>query len=441
MTKRHPFAGSLFWGFLTGFVTGFSRTYFSTKHLYEKNLALRDAGLIPLPGEGHYETLASLKPALAGGFFYALALGVGTAALAFLFGTLLRFFAPQRRKAFFPFALIPPLLVLLSGDVTLAMALFIIVIPCGLSGLSGEQLRPKEALEPVLATLLLLLSALPVFFSETGGFTMVRNALLNNSALRTVSDFYYEWTLYPAESIKPLEVLSQPVGRVSPEIEGQTLKVLERSAGKLGILLVKSEKGGDFEFILKDGAVYLSRKGVFVLWPEKSQAGQAAAFKEFSGKTDAAKPLRKTMLASLLFGGVLAVTTGLYKLSLLLSAKLRRESFVVLAIILFLLSSRGEAEFVRLEKTASVEEVRTALGSSDPAVRLYGARGAVRYPKELEEDLFTAIEDPVLNVRYSAVTALGGAGSARSREKLLEILKSPREWYVKDRAWWALKRN
>jgi hypothetical protein len=441
MTNKFPFAGSLFWGVLTGFVTGFSRTWFSTRHLYEKNLALRDAGLIPLPGEGHYETLASLKPALAGGFFYAVARGAGAATLAFLFGTLLRFFAPQKRKPLFFIALIPSLLVLLGGDVTLAMALFIIVIPCGLSGLAGERLKPKDAMEPVLATLLLLLSALPVFFSETGGFTMVRNALVNNSALRSVSDFYYEWTLYPAESIKPLEVLTQPVGRVSPEIEGQALKALERSAGNVGILLVKSERGADFEFVLKDGAVHLSRRGVTVPWPEKSQAGQAEAFKEFSGKTDSTKPLRRTMLASLLLGGVLAVTTGIYRLSLLLPARLRRESFVLLAIMLFLISWKGEAEFVRLEKSASVEELRAALVSPDPATRLYGARGAVRHPRELEEDLFTALGDPVLNVRYSAVSALGRSGSARSREKLLEILKSPGEWYVKDRAWWALKRN
>ncbi|TLM98197.1 hypothetical protein FDZ71_17445, partial [bacterium] len=211
MKRVRPFALSLLAGFCAAYLFGFIRVRESAAHLLEKNLALKDSGQIPLPGEGHFDTLASLNPALFGALFYAIALGAGAAALGFFYGSFLRFFGDKARKILSLASFLPSVWALLLGDILLALTLAAIFFTATSLGMAGEKLKGKEIIEPLAALLIAALSFSPILLSDSGGFITVRNAMVRAPALRAVSDFYYRWTLYPAESIKPLIGLSQPL--------------------------------------------------------------------------------------------------------------------------------------------------------------------------------------------------------------------------------------
>ncbi len=441
MKRVRPFALSLLAGFCAAYLFGFIRVRESAAHLLEKNLALKDSGQIPLPGEGHFDTLASLNPALFGALFFAIALGAGAAALGFFYGSFLRFFGDKARKILSLASFAPSVWALLLGDILLALALAAIFFTATSLGMAGEKLKGKEIIEPLAALLIAALSFSPILLSDSGGFITVRNAMVRAPALRAVSDFYYRWTLYPAESIKPLIGLSQPLAGYTNGFSRQEHSKISTELLSLGFLTVNGEKGVDLKIEKREGAAFLARGGVFVKWPEGAEA-QKEAIKELSAASDKVRPARNAMLA-LLVGGFPLCVFGIFYYTgkaLFSSNKIFRFAYyAAFCGVLLALGLMDNAKYLKLERELGQEELKIAFSSPDPVLRLYAARGAARFPVELENELIGATFDSILNVRYSAALSLGGSGSQKAAARLEEILRGNEDWYVKDRAWWAKK--
>ena len=123
MTVPLPLRTCQLWGIAWGAALGAYRTREAALHLLAKNRALVDAGLVPLPGNGHWETMASWGPATAGALFFGLSLGLGTATL---FGVWARATSllPGRLGRVAPWAVAAvPAAALATGDLLLSLML------------------------------------------------------------------------------------------------------------------------------------------------------------------------------------------------------------------------------------------------------------------------------------------------------------------------------
>ncbi|HEY6009133.1 MAG TPA: hypothetical protein VIU40_12480, partial [Geobacteraceae bacterium] len=217
MKRRASFAPALLLGAAAGEILGAVRTREAALGLLDKNRLLANAGRFALPGEFHWDAMAAWPTALIGGLFYALTLGLGGAAVAYTWGRLLSPLPRPLRFVLSLAALAPGAWALAKGDHTLAVALLILALT-GLwqaEGNAGESW--KERLWSLAAMAVLLAGFLPWAMAGEERFTRLRDRiLLPTETGRAVSDFYYRWTLYPAEAIKPLAARTQPVAALDP---------------------------------------------------------------------------------------------------------------------------------------------------------------------------------------------------------------------------------
>ncbi|MDW7709219.1 MAG: HEAT repeat domain-containing protein [Deferrisomatales bacterium] len=454
MSRRpFPLFAPALWGAACGAVLGALRTREATLQLLGKNRALQDAGFLPLPGNGHWETLASWAPSAAGGLFFGLSLGLGA-------GTLLGLWArctgglPGRPGRLLPWAtLAVPLWALAGGDPGLAAALAASAAGAVWSQGAGGQMDARSALLRALVLAPLLTALIPWATAAEGPFTRLRDGvLLGSPAGQAVNTFYYRWTLYPAHVLKPLAGLSQPAVAVSGQISEENRDRFCRQGLRLGLLCVDEGEAADVRAFPDrgTGAVELLHGRTRVAWPEDPDA-QGEAWNRLSAASDRGRPLRLATYWALFLGCPLALCWGFSSLALAAGALVgdRWRLFGSLGAAVLLAASLGAAGRIDpalhaarsrlIIESPDRAEVMAALGSSTAAVRLYGARaaGAAR----LEADLLVdALSDPLLNVRTGAAEALGAVGGPRARELLLEVVRSPEEWYVKERAYASLWR-
>jgi HEAT repeat protein len=88
----------------------------------------------------------------------------------------------------------------------------------------------------------------------------------------------------------------------------------------------------------------------------------------------------------------------------------------------------------------TAEALRQGLDSADPVRRFYAVRGTRAAGPAAAPFLLRALEDPVINVRYGAAEALGAVPAPVVADRLLAVLASREEWYVKERAYASLWR-
>lgn len=445
MKKHLAFLYSVLFSMLWCGVVGLIRTRYASLHLLEKNKALLESGRVALPGAGHIDTLASWAPAFAGALFFALALGVGYGAVSFLYGYQWR----RIPRRFWSWAALPlailPFVALYRNEWDTHVALTLAGATGVIFGLKAEgeaAFDRKKALTAVLAAILIAIGFLPWATAREGAFTRIRDTvLLNFDALRPVSDFYYRWTLYPAEAIKPVDIRTQPGAAVEEKLRAEFCP----SAWQLGIVCMPPGAGG-YDFVVKpeaENAVLVSGSARMV-WDYSSMEANAANFKNFGDATDTARILRRSTAISLTWLLPLAILAALSYGCLMLGRNNPTyaviAAFAIAAATGYLgMAGSGREELDRLANGgSSFEEVSAALNSPYPVKRLYGAVAAGRDPEPHSARLMRALTDPVVNVRYNAALSLGGLRTEEAKKRLSAILASDEEWYVKFRAYSAL---
>jgi hypothetical protein len=447
-----PLSLAAAWGAAWGAALGALRTRDAALHLLAKNRALEAAGFVPLPGTGHWDVLASWMPAGAGALFFGLSLGLGAGTLLGLWVRATRAL-PSRAGRLVPWvALAVPLWAAVAGDLPLAGALAAMAAGALATQLPGRAASARHRALRALVLVPLAVGFLPWATAPEGPFTHLRDRhLLGTAPGRAVNGFYYRWTLYPAEVLKPVSALSQPTAAAPAPLPAGAREGFCRDALRRGVLCVDDSEGADLHLVAADQGLELARGDARVAWPPEPSA-QADAWKELSSLADRSRALRQATYWALFLGCPLALAWGFSSLALAAGALLgagRRSTLVSLAVAGLLAASLGTAgrpdpslSEVRARLGAEVPEadvVRAALAAPSAVERFYGARAAGR--ARLEADvLLEALSDPVVNVRYAAAEALGRTGGTRSREALLEVLGSPEAWYVKERAYAALWR-
>ena len=450
-----PVLLSQLWGLLCGAALGAVRTQQAAAHLLAKNRLLEDAGLPHLPGAGHWEVLSSSAPSWAGALFFGLSLGLGAGSLCAVWCRVTRGIPGPGGRWLPRLVLVLPLPALAAGDPALAGCLLAI------AGGSLALHRAAQPPRPLVWRLVLLTicvgGLVPWALAPEGPFTRLRDQVLFASpAGLAVDQFYYRWTLYPAEVLKPLAAKTQPLAAVSPELPEPQRRRWCGDAQRLGVLCVDevdAVPGVDLTVAPEAGSVVLVSGAARLPWPQGA-ADQKETWQQFSVARDANRGLRRATGIALFVGCPLGLCWFLSSAALGLASvfpaghRHRLASAVLATVVAGGLGAAGwadpEVATLRaglLELPPSTpEELGRHLRSPRVVERFYAARAARHLGPAAQAPLLEALGDPAINVRYAAAQALGEVGGTTARVILDELLRNPEEWYVKERAYASLRR-
>jgi hypothetical protein len=443
------------WGVLCGGALGAVRTRQATVHLLAKNHLLETAGLAQLPGPGHWEMMNSWAPAWAGGLFFGFSLGLGAAGLSAVWCRTTRAL-PGGTGRWAPFLLLfVPLTAVITGDPALAACLLAIVL--GALAIHRVSQPPRSVPFRWLLVALCGLGVIPWATADEGPFTRLRDQILFASpAGLSVDQFYYRWTLYPAEVLKPLAAKTQPTAAVADTAPPREQQRFCADARRLGILCVAgigSGAGLDLRVEPGDGGLALVSGDTRLVWPQGVHE-QRETWTQFSAARDGARPLRRATGIALFLGCPLGLCWLLTSAALRLASifpdrRRRRLAALVLTVALSaFIAATGRADpqlaalrgILQQSPLGDPAALAALLDSPRPVERFYAAHAARHLGKAAEPLLINALLDPVINVRYAAAQGLGEAGGDTARTTLEELLSQPEEWYVKERAYASLLR-
>lgn len=233
---------SLIIGLITAQVlfTGF--VYSSNNHLHQNLLAMKAAGYsLLVPNALVIPTLRQWTPAFCGGLFFTLTVGAGLALIGWLAVFLWRVLPKYRRIIFTVFLALGAYVVfrLNLHGLNFRVTAICLIIPA-LAGLTARACygnRPASpgffmfALHVSVFNVLLCFAVAWIPDMKADLFITIRDhVLLTHSLGRNINDFYYQYTLYPAEAFKSLDqkllktiTLSVPDKSLYPRIENRFL--------------------------------------------------------------------------------------------------------------------------------------------------------------------------------------------------------------------------
>ena len=211
--------------------------YLSNLQLHHKITAIHDAGFLAVPGLHTLPRLTSFSAAFWGGLFFTLTAG---AALSLLAGLAAWMYKEGSRVVLVLLLLVWMGLIYLvnANGITLFASLFFILVPPVVFGLSLNAFRRDS---PHRNRLLLIIPALSILLLAIFWFTRMDarlfenirdHLLLTNPVGTAINDFYYRYTLYPAEVFKPISHktlrTSHLKGLKAPALQKQLSAVLRR---------------------------------------------------------------------------------------------------------------------------------------------------------------------------------------------------------------------
>jgi hypothetical protein len=473
-------------GLFTAQAVGTVHVYLSNKALLKSMQLVQKAGYLAVPNKHVWPALQELGPAFWGGLFFTLSIGTGLSVIALLGG-----WSWDRLFGRSKIALTIYMLLWLAGIgfvnsngfSAMATAYLLFVPPVVFLGvlrwLPAKQDK-ADRMHQVLflaVPVLLLITWLPIAQSHV--FLDIRdNVLLTNSLGRKINDFYYDYTLYAAQAIKPLE---------QKTIKTCSLTLAENESHRSAIeniflshdYLVLDDKAL-VDLTVKEQEEKLlffhSNKMIVTTTMQEFAADPVAVFSEFSSRTDQSKPLRLVALGSLMTGSPICLYIILHGLFLLgLSLVLKPEKAGKVAIILCFILVIAVALPLYIDKKQNValgnlnqalqsgiwqervaalrymsdkslsndqvaEDYQNWLASSNVAERYWYARtlGANKNPAA-GKALLTALDDPSTNVVCMAYYSLGRRGDASVIVEIKNRMKNTSKWYKQLYAYQALR--
>ena len=476
---------SLLAGLFAAQVISTLQVYLSNKALYRTLVVVNEAGYLALPNQHILARLQAFGPAFYGGLFFTLSVGAGI--------SLLSFAAAWVWDRLFSRHIIPLIFLLFiwagsfvavnwEGGSPLVTAYFL-VIPIAVFYVALRWMPPRTGRRPWhqgMAHLIpvALLACLWVPQMENSLFLNLRDhLLLSNSLGSKITDFYYKYTLYPAEVFKPLDQKILKTCSLDPVKKKSLKKLLE---GKLlGHDYLNTGGEGELDLKIRESGrdLILENSGRAILKTTANDflSNPANILKQFSSETDKYALFRQFTFLSILIG--LPVTLYLFFYTFLLSLLClvfdRRISSVTASILCLLagmlllmpiyLGNGEKADQKDLalvlasgrwqERVAALKIIRKErLDVSDfaPYNRMLSspyiperywltkALGVSR-SHETYKDLLGLLNDPSPVVVSMAFFALGQRGDERAVTEILKRIKTSDHWYTQWYAYKALK--
>ncbi|MDO8941923.1 MAG: HEAT repeat domain-containing protein [Desulfobacterales bacterium] len=459
------------------------QVYASNHRLFNQMATVAAAGFMPVPNPEVLPGLLSLGTAMAGGLLFTLSVGAGLAFLSTAAAWGWDGRAPRSRlAAAVPVGLQAALLLLMnSRGFDPWVSLYFIIIPPAVFWVTRRSLARRErppdrwyVLWRVLPIVLLAL-AWSTQYDRSLFIDLRDHLLMSNTAGRSVSSFYYRYTLYPAELFKPLD--QRLVRTVAwPDVDPPPPEV-RQTLIRNDYLPVAAAGDADISLRMEGERMLFTRKGQTVLDTTTTRflADPRRAMAEISTQTDR-WPFFRTFT---FYGVLLAFPMALY---CLLFAGLRMlTGFVagdrradVLCAAACLLIGLGTLAFFHSSRPPPprADEMIAALGSAfwqtrvaalretrarqldvcthpaytamlrspHPQERYWLARALATSPSPAASaDLVLLLDDPHINVRTQAVEALAQRWDRGAVREILKRLQTSQDWYFQLYAYRALR--
>jgi hypothetical protein len=485
MPKRfyilYPFCALLL-GLVLSQILATLHVYLSNTRLYDSLTAITDAGYLAVPNPQVMSQLHKFKTAFCGGLFFTFSIGSGISFLTLGCAWIwVRLFNRNKSLLYLFFVLWVALLVVLNihGVIPIANLYFLLIPPavftaavgCMLS-LRRQGINPKETIHIVPIIILAILLSWQI---DNRMFTDFRDIfLLSNPVGSRINNFYYKYTLYPAEAFKSLDQKMLKTCRLEKIKSDATARSLENILINFDYIPIGSSKAVDLEADRSNDDLLLKYQSNPILKISFKEffAHPDKAIREFSRKSDAYAFFRRFAFFSLLAGFPLAVYVimhGLISLAFSFFLSLRTSvvvsSMLCFALGLFLMFSFHS----KRDQQISVGNLEAALNADQWQKRVAALKRIdadnldvkrfPAYPRLLTspniaerywlvktlansqdpaayKDLLTFLNDPQLNIRTMALYALGRMGNRQAIDQVLHILKTSDDWYIQ---WYAYK--
>jgi hypothetical protein len=481
-------AAALVIGLCVAQLLAFLQVYRSNHHLHQALVRILDAGFLAVPNNHVIPSLQQLWPAFCGGLFFTFTLGLGLTLLTCFFVWMWDYLL--NRRIFLLILFLLTLLACLAGinaaGVNLLSSLYFLVIPAIVGMVvhlgrpqnnSGRHSWKKTAifLLPVMLLAFLWIPRLDEQF-----FVNFRdNVLLTNVLGRRINDFYYRYTLYPAQVFKSLDQKTLRTCHLEDTVSGPAGRLVAGSLLRHDYLPVDGTRDADLEvgFVSNDTLLFkhIGRE-VMRLPLSEFLARPAPALQKFSDEIDRFLFFRQIVFLSLLLCAGVVVFLAVYlPIRLLCGLFLKKEQAPVAASWLSCLLGVGLYVFIvqsqaaqpepaidisslsiadRREQVLALRAVAAKnleIGEQRPAyqpllhdssvpVRYWLARalGESRMPATID-DLLVLLNDPQPNVVCMAFFSLGRRGDRRVIPIMLEKMRQSDHWYEQWYGYRALK--
>jgi Ca2+/Na+ antiporter len=471
-------------GLLTAQAIAFIQVYTSNINLYQTLVTVREAGYLSVPNLNVMPSLKEFGPAFFGGLFFTLTVGAGLSVVSLVLAWMWdRVF----EREILPLILIILLWVALLLGVnlnrfSLLNSAYILLIPAVVAFATLRWLPEDSGRDGFWGTAVhlipfIILSVLWGGAIEENVFINIRdNIMLSNPAGARINQFYYKYTLYPAEIIKPLGQKTIKTCRVEGIEKKHVGRTLEKVLLRYNYLIIGGTTRVDLEVKKEKDVLLLKNRGKEILKTSTKEffSKSGDMLKEFSQKTDPNGLFRKIIFLSLLIGqpiiiyilfytmsslpfaiflefkassivaSVLCLTTGVLLLIPLFQGKAIQITEDALGLVIESGDSREKVAALKMMgrnklDVGSFPAYKKILQSSNVPERYWLAKAmGTSLKPETYEDLIALLDDTNLNVKCMAYHALSRRRDKRSIKEILKRIETSNHWYEQLYAYNAL---
>lgn len=456
-----------------------AHVYLSNTALFDSLSAIKEAGYLTIPNQNVMRSLKSFSSAFYGGLFFTFSIGAGLSffslALAWIWDRL--FFRRKNLLYLFSSLWFLCLIVLNVHGFKFFVTLYFLVIPPAVFAMVAKRLshlnRRSSYRGEIVHVIPVILLSLLLFWQIDGRmFTDFRDIfLLSNPVGSKINDFYYKYTLYPAEVFKSLDQKMLKTCRIK---KAAAVRTLENILINYDYIPIKANMDVDLEIIQTDRHFVFWNKGKARLQITTKEffANPGEAMKLFAKKSDGNSYFRRFTFFSLLIGLPIAVYVIWHAfITIVLSLFFNMRTSAVMAsgicfvicLILFLSFHLNRSFDV------SINNLPDALSSDKwqervAALKLIDEKGLeIRnfeaYPRlnasthiperywfvktlgksrssDTYGDLLNYLDDSNRNVLTMAFYALGQRGNRQAIGDIINKIKTSNDWYSQ---WYAYK--
>jgi len=458
------------------------QVYLSNLDLCLNLVVMKAGGYLVVPNDKIISHLREAGPAFFGGLFFTLSIGAGLSLLALAGAWVWERLFFRNKFLLVPLGLLwVGLLVAVNheGPSPLATSYVLIIPPVVFAAacrwMSAPRDRPIWPKRLVQIVPLAVLAAVGAYQVNGQLFSDVRDYLLLSNPLGTkLNDFYYEYTLYPAEVFKALDQKLLKTANVEALQEKNLARTVGQALLEYDYLPVREELVVDLKVSQEGKDLLFMHQGERVLRVPASNflSAPGKALLEFSARTDRSDWLRRLTFLSLLVGLPLTLYLLLFaffRLALSFVMDIGTASMISTGIC-FLVGMSLLLYFASLRpKEMDPKELAGALQSERWQVRVAALQGIERqgldigaFPaykklltsREIPErywmaralglsrqpgtypDLMRFLDDPHPNVACMAFYALGKRGDRGVTEEIKKRVETSPHWYVQ---WYGYK--
>jgi hypothetical protein len=444
MTNKPAIVKSVLAGLAITQVIATIHVFQSNWRLHQTLTAIDAAGWLAVPTGKVMATLTQLKPAFCGGLFFTLTVGCGLTLLSTgLFWLQVRVFNGNKYISGAIFVLWAALLIRLNIDGPVLLEnLYFLFIPLATAFGAIRWQAKQEDQEERKSTIFRIMPVLPVillalmWWSQAGDGMFLRirdNLLLSNPVGRFINDFYYKYTLYPAEAFKPTH--QKTLKSYRPEVDGErgpgSQKRLENTLARYDYLRIDGQLRPDLRSTWENNVlVFKNIQENRISMPFKDFFAQPKdALIKLSQRGDRLAFFRKFTFYSLLLGFPVVLYILFFTLwELLIGLWLSPSSARLITAGICFAAGVGALVPVWQAQRVVVDEkhLTKALESQNWKVRSKAIRLIHDEGKDIASQEFTGYEDILhsqsIVEQYWLARALGTSRARRAHNDLLGLL-------------------